>query len=397
MLLARQKLCAEFLKFSNRYRGSHFLIKESTSITFLDLNFTKHLYSLPCEHESEKFHKALLLTTALGIFVSTQMTTIAQARAPRVRLGTTTLYSVLAGSTVTNTGPTTISGSAGGSVGLSPGTSFTGSASVTMSGSVHIADGAASTAKADLVTAYNDLGIPTPTILSSPDLAGRVVVAGTYKTSAGTFSNSGKLTLDAKGDPNAVFIFQAESTVITSTASSMALTNGAQACNVFWRVGSSATLGANSTFIGSVIALTSITATTGAKILGQLLARNGAVTLDTNTIINNACVTAAATTTTVKATATTVAIRSTPTTLVRRSTTTVARPTTTIARASTTSTTAATRATPTTIAGNTATTTTTPEDVLPSTGKNSGTLLVLALALICLGVMPVLALKRRNS
>lgn len=212
--------------------------------------------------------KALLLTTALGIFVSTQMTTIAQARAPRVRLGTTTLYSVLAGSTVTNTGPTTISGSAGGSVGLSPGTSFTGSASVTMSGSVHIADGAAEIAKADLVTAYNDLGIPTPTVLSSPDLAGRVVVAGTYKTSAGTFFNSGKLTLDAKGDPNAVFIFQAASTVITSTASSMALTNGAQACNVFWRVGSSATLGVNSTFIGSVIALTSITATTGAKILG---------------------------------------------------------------------------------------------------------------------------------
>ncbi len=330
--------------------------------------------------------KALLLTTALGIFVSTQMTTIAQARAPRVRLGTTTLYSVLAGSTVTNTGPTTISGSAGGSVGLSPGTSFTGSASVTLSGSVHIADGAAEIAKADLVTAYNDLGIPTPTVLSSPDLAGRVVVAGTYKTSAGTFSNSGKLTLDAKGDPNAVFIFQAASTVITSTASSMALTNGAQACNVFWRVGSSATLGVNSTFIGSVIALTSITATTGAKILGQLLARNGAVTLDTNTIINNACVTAAATTTTAKATATTVAIRST--------TTLAARSTTTLARGTTTSTAVAPSATSTTTAGSTATTT--PEDLLPSTGKNSGILLAIALALIGFGAVQVVALKRRN-
>ena len=329
--------------------------------------------------------KALLLTTALGIFVSTQMTTIAQARAPRVRLGTTTLYSVLAGSAVTNTGPTTISGFAGGSVGLSPGTSFTGSASVTLSGSIHIADDAAEIAKADLVTAYNDLGIPTPTILSSPDLAGRVIKAGTYKTSAGTFSNTGKLTLDAKGDPNAVFIFQAASTVTTSTASSMALTNGAQACNVFWRVGSSATLGVNSTFIASVIALTSITATTGAKILGQLLARNGAVTLDTNTIINNKCVTAAATTTTVKATTKTTKI----------TTTTVAvRSTTTLARGTTTSTAVTPSATSTTIAGSTATTT--PEDVLPSTGKNSGSLLAIALALIGFGAVQVVALKRRN-
>ena len=226
--------------------------------------------------------------------------------------------------------------------------------------------------------------------MSSPDLAGRVVVAGTYKTSAGTFSNSGKLTLDAKGDPNAVFIFQAESTLTTSTARSMTLSNGAQACNVFWRVGSSATLGVNSTFIGSVVALTSITATTGAKILGQLLARNGAVTLDTNTITNNACVVAAAaTTTTVRSSATTVAIRSTTTTLAARSTTTVAR-------ATTTSTTAAARATSTTIASSTTTATTTPENVLPNTGKNSGTLLAIALTLVAFGAIQVVALKRRN-
>ncbi len=332
-----------------------------------------------------------MLTITLGLFVSTQMSTITHARAPQVRQGTTTLYSVLAGSTITNTGPTTISGSAGGSVGLSPGTSFTGSASATLSGSVHIADGAAEIAKADLVTTYNDLGIPSPAILSSPDLAGRVLLAGTYKTSAGTFSNSGKLTLDAKGDPNAVFIFQAASTVITSTASSMALTNGAQACNVFWRVGSSATLGVSSTFIGSVVALTSISAKTGAKVLGQLLARNGAVTLDTNTIINNACVTAAAvTTTTVKASATTVAIRTTTTTAAR--TTTTLRSTTTTSRSATST----TSPTATTIASSTATTTTTPEDVLPSTGKNSGALLAIALGLIGFGAVQTVALKRRN-
>lgn len=337
------------------------------------------------------FVKATIISCAIAIGGSTLITNSASARTIKVRQGTTTDYGVLAGSTVTNTGPTTISGSAGGSVGLSPGTSVTGTASMTISGALHIADSAASIAKTDLVTTYNDLGIPSPAILSSPDLAGRVLLAGTYKTSAGTFSNSGKLTLDAKGDPNAVFIFQAASTVITSTASSMALTNGAQACNVFWRVGSSATLGVNSTFIGSVVALTSISAKTGAKVLGQLLARNGAVTLDSNTIINNACVTAAAaTTTTVKASATTVAIRTTTTTAAR--TTTTLRSTTTTLRSATST----TSPTATTIASSTATTTTTPEDVLPSTGKNSGALLAIALGLIGFGVVQAVALKRRN-
>jgi hypothetical protein len=183
-----------------------------------------------------------------------------------------------------------------------------------MSGAKHITDTAATKAKTDLVTAYNDLGIPAPTILSSPDLAGRVLLPGTYATSAGTFANSGKLTLDAQGDPNKVFIFQTASTLVTSTDSTMVLANGAQACNVYWRVGSSATIGVSSTLIGHVYALTSITATTSATIYGQLLARNGAVTLDRNTIVNNACATAAVTTTTTRATgATTTTARATPT------------------------------------------------------------------------------------
>jgi len=223
---------------------------------------------------------------------------VTSAENPTIRQGTTSTYGVLAATTITNTGATTISGTAGGDVGLSPGTSYTNTGTVTRSGSDQITTAAAAIAQTDLITAYNDVAAPTPTTLGAPDLAGQTLVPGTYATAAGTFANSGTLTLDAGGDPTAVFIFQAASTVITSTDSNMVLTNGAQACNVYWQVGSSATLGVNSTFIGHIYALTSITATTGAKIEGQLLARNGAVTLDSNTITNNSCVAAVTPTTT---------------------------------------------------------------------------------------------------
>jgi hypothetical protein len=169
----------------------------------------------------------------------------------------------------------------------------------------YISPTAASIAQTDLVTAYNDLGIPTPTILSAADLAGQTVLPGTYATASGTFANSGTLTFDAQGDPFAVFIFQAASTVITSPSSTMVLTNGAQACNIYWQVGSSATLGVSSTFRGHIYALTSITANTGATIYGQLLARNGAVSLDTNTIVNDSCVDLTAATTAIASSVTT--------------------------------------------------------------------------------------------
>jgi hypothetical protein len=232
---------------------------------------------------------------------------LSSALKPKVVQGTTSSYVILAATTITNTGPTTIGGTAGSDVGLSPGTSYTGSASVTRSsaGTDQITTPAASVAQTDLVTAYNDISSPTPTQLGAPDLAGQTVIPGTYANASGTFANSGTLTLDAQGNPSAVFIFQADSTVITSPNSTMVLTNGAQACNVYWRVGSSATIGVNSTFIGRIYALTSITANTGAKIDGQLLARNGAVTLDSNTITNNLCTTAGTTTTTAPSSATT--------------------------------------------------------------------------------------------
>lgn len=239
-------------------------------------------------------------SVAATIIVVNFVPAIGAAQSPKVVQGTTSSYAILAATTITNTGPTTVGGSAGSDVGLSPGTSYTGSASVTRSGvgTNQITTPAANIAQTDLVTAYNDISSPTPTQLGASDLAGQTIIPGTYANASGTFANSGTLTLDAKGDPSAVFIFQANSTVITSPNSTMVLANGAQACNVYWRVGSSATIGVNSTFVGHVYALTSITANTGARINGQLLARNGAVTLDSNTITNNLCSTPGSTTTT---------------------------------------------------------------------------------------------------
>lgn len=213
------------------------------------------------------------------------------AAGPVIHQGSTSSFAVLGASTVTNTGATTMSGTAGADIGLSPGTSYTGSGTVTTSGSQHITDSVASTAQSDFVTAYNDISSPVPTTLTNPDLAAQTILPGTYNTAAGTFSNSGNLNLDANNDPTAIFIFQTSSTLITSTSSTMTLLRGAQACNVYWRVGSSATLGVTSTFIGHIYAHVTVTANTGASIKGQLLANTGAVTLDGNTIVNNNCTT----------------------------------------------------------------------------------------------------------
>ena len=236
-----------------------------------------------------KIFTAVALLPLLAIFVNPASSI---AAGPVITPGTTTTYGVLASTTITNTGPTVINGTAGGDIGLAPGSSFTGNTTVTASGVQHIADTAATTAQTDLVTAFNSISAPTPTVLASDELASHVITPGTYSTGSGAFANSGALTLDAQGDANAIFIFQAASTLITSAGSTMTLANGAQACHVYWKVGSSATLGANSTFVGHVYAQTSITANTGAAVQGQLLARTGAVNLNANTITNSACVTA---------------------------------------------------------------------------------------------------------
>ena len=207
------------------------------------------------------------------------------ATAP-VGLGTAGSFAVLAGTTVTNTGPSTISGD----LGVSPGTAVTGfPPGIVSNGTIHSADGVANGAQSDLTTAYNDAAGRSPTANVPAFIgAGQTLAPGVYKASS-SLDVGGSLTLDAGGDPNAVFIFQAPSTLVTDSASSVILTDGAQACNVFWQVGSSATLGTDSAFTGTVLALTSISVQTGDTIAGRALARNGAVTLDDDTITASGC------------------------------------------------------------------------------------------------------------
>lgn len=193
-------------------------------------------------------------------------------------------FSVLAGSTVTNTGSTVISGD----VGVSPGTAVTGFPPGLASGAIHKADGAAAQAQSALTTAYIDAAGRSGGTTVAGDLVGKTLTAGVYKSTS-SLALSGDVTLDAQGDPAAVFIFQISSTLTTGSGSHVVLANGASACNIFWQVGSSATLGTNSVFKGNILALTSITLTTGVHMQGRALARNGAVTLDTNVITGCTC------------------------------------------------------------------------------------------------------------
>ena len=210
----------------------------------------------------------------------------AHAAQAAVGLGTAQSFAVLGGSTVTNTGPSVISGN----LGVSPGTAVTGFPPGTVTGgTIHSADSVAAQAQSDTTTAYNDAAGRSPTATVTADLGGQTLVSGVYR--GATLGLTGTLTLDAQGDQTAVFIFQSASTLITASGSMVTLINGAQACNVFWQVGSSATLGTNSVFVGSILALTSVTADTGATAAGRLLARNGAVTLDSNTVTASSCAT----------------------------------------------------------------------------------------------------------
>jgi hypothetical protein len=204
------------------------------------------------------------------------------AGAVRVDLGTAGSFAVLAGSTITNTGTTNIQGD----VGVWPGDATTGLTGVTVSGgTAHAGDSVAMQAQNDLTTAYSfAAGEACGTVLTGQDLGNRTLTAGVYcfDTSAAL---TGALTLDGQGDPNASFVFQIGSTLTTASSSSVVLTHGATGGGIFWQVGSSATLGTSTSFAGTILALTSISLDTGANLsCGSALARNGAVTLDSNSL-----------------------------------------------------------------------------------------------------------------
>ncbi|MFG2655501.1 ice-binding family protein, partial [Streptomyces sp. NPDC048425] len=245
---------------------------------------------------------AAVAAVVIAAAVLAMSPTRAQAEANPVGLGTAADFGVLAGSTVTNTGPTVVNGL---NVGVSPGMAITGffpaypppSGIVTPPGVQHAGDAEAAQAKADLTTAYNSAaGQTSPDAVYTDDpheFGDQTLTPGLYKAnvSAGI---TGTLTLDAQDNPDAVWVFQIGSTLTTADNSTVSFINGASPCNVYWQVGSSATLGTNSTFVGTILAHTSITATTGADINGRLLAGagpsgNGAVTLDSNTIGLSGC------------------------------------------------------------------------------------------------------------
>lgn len=191
-----------------------------------------------------------------------------------VQLGSADDFAVLAATTVTNTSVLTV---IKGDLGVSPGTAVTGFPPGTVeNGSIHSADAQAGSAQTDATTAYNDAESRTGGQSVGPELGGMTLTPGVY--TGGTFEITGTLTLS--GDATSVFIFQAASTLVTASYSHVALTGGVLAKNVFWQVGSSATLGTYTDFTGTVLALTSIQAQTGTSVSGRLLALNGAVTLD---------------------------------------------------------------------------------------------------------------------
>jgi hypothetical protein len=260
---------------------------------------------------------ALVVLISGGLALA--LTTVAQAVATAVPLATAGNFDVLAGTTVTNTGPTTI---IGGSVGVSPGSAVTGfpPGIVTPPGTIHAADATAAQAQSDLTVGYNVAAGEGPVAKITADLGGQELTPGVYNSASSISLGIGQsgtklvLTLNGGNDPNAVFVFQAGSTLTTASASQVLLVNGAQSCNIFWQVGSSATLASGSSFVGSVLALTSIAVKTGSTIDGRVLARNGAVTLDDDTITNPTCKTVPTTTSTATTTSTSTTTPSSTTT-----------------------------------------------------------------------------------
>lgn len=213
---------------------------------------------------------------------------IARAAEAPLTLATASTYGVLASSSITSASASTVTGTAGGGIGVSAGSAPTGS--LTFSGSLVLA-GASVAAMTSASTALADNRGGTATVVELG--AGRTITPGAY--TGGTLEINGNLTLDAQGDANAVFIFRSAATLVTGTSSTVTLAGGAQACNVYWQIGSSATLGASSQITGHVIALASISTGASSTVTGQLIATTGSVTLGGTTIANTACLTAAPT------------------------------------------------------------------------------------------------------
>ena len=242
-----------------------------------------------------RFHSARLLLPA-GVAVALAISMLSAGRTSAgglmpVGLGLADPFAVLAGTpSIENTGLSVVTGN----LGIDPAAAvngFGGPPNGTVIGETHADDTVAEAAKAALVTAYDDAA-SRPVTDTDATIGGRVLVSGVYNAGGATLDLTGTVTLDGQNDPTSVWIFQATSDLITASSSVVALINGAQACNVFWQVTSSATLGSSSTFVGTILALTSITIDSNVAINGRALARNGTVTMISDLISRPTCVTA---------------------------------------------------------------------------------------------------------
>jgi hypothetical protein len=178
---------------------------------------------------------------AVGALLSLGSTGVASAAPAPVALGTAGAFAVLAGTTVTSAETVAGASTVNGDLGVSPGTAVTGFPPATLNGTLHAGDVPAAGAHTDLATAYAYAAARSPATTIPADLGGTTLDPGVYQAAAASIAITGTVTLDAQGDPKAVFILQAGSTLITAAKSQVILANGAQACNVFWSVGSSAT------------------------------------------------------------------------------------------------------------------------------------------------------------
>jgi len=240
---------------------------------------------------SNPTHLRHVRRAGIALAIGFALVALPSAAQAQVNLGTTDSFVVLGGAGVSNTGPSVLNGD----LGISPGTSLTGfGLPAVVNGATHNNDGVASQAQLDLAVAY-DAAAAQP-VLPANDLTGtnlgeRTLTAGAYSYSSSA-QLTGALTLDAEGDPNAQFVFEIGSTLTTASASSVVLVNGASPCNVYWQVGSSATLGTTTAFQGNLMTLADISLDNGATVIGRLLARtDGAVTLINNVLSRPSCAT----------------------------------------------------------------------------------------------------------
>lgn len=231
-------------------------------------------------------HVRSMLRAALPVAIIL-LVPMASAATATVDLRTADPFAILAGSGITNTGVTTVTGDVGSHPTADQSGFGPGANAIVLTGTNHHDDAVTSAAKDDLVTAYNDAaGRPVGTLVVGGELGGLTLTPGVYvdDNAPDSLAITGTLTLNGMDDPDSVFIFQSGSTLITASSSNVILTRGAQACHVFWQVGSSATLGTGSHLEGTILALASITFDHAATLDGRALARNGAVTLDANTL-----------------------------------------------------------------------------------------------------------------